>query len=116
MAENFDSSFLEGFELIRRGIAIWLAPVVLEAIAQGEPQGPRSLSERDSCEYLGIGRTKFRELWDPKKPGTTPELPRPFKCGGTHHWMREDLDRYLNKQSGKSPSHVQRLPKEKRKT
>lgn len=105
MPENTDNLPME---LIFRGLALAIAPYLTDIIGHSQPQGPRSLNERESHEYLGIGRTKFRELLK------TGQIPQAFKCGGTNHWLREWLDNYLDQTSGKQPNHVQRLPKSKR--
>ena len=54
---------------------------------------PGSFNIKASCQYICIGETKFRELVD------LGEIPKPFPLGGRPHWLREDLDKYLLRQS-----------------
>jgi len=46
---------------------------------------PHALREKDACTYLGLGRTKFREMV------AAGQLPKPHRVGGCRLWLVTEL-------------------------
>ncbi|MEN1682103.1 MAG: helix-turn-helix domain-containing protein [Planctomycetota bacterium] len=85
MANQFDEAFSH--------LAQFIALMSDQGGASSGSGWPPVMGIKRCCEYLDIGETKFRELIG------AGEIPEPFGLGGRHHWHREDLDRYIRKQT-----------------